>query len=180
MCRKLVKIVRILNKWLYFGLVESNIFMSFLHLRLKPPMPILLTFCSPHVVCYMHAPLSKNVLGQALTSQVGTSQTSLHPCNLGHPIGIQTNRPYAWRIVVNFCTNLIGAKLSHRDKTWGPLCQDKWTNHSGLRKSCCSYNTSSCVDWTKFCVPHYSRVFGFQWRSHLWTQGFVNQIEPVL
>lgn len=99
----------------------------------------------------MHTPPLNHVLEQVPTSQVNTSQTCFQPCNLGHPIGIQINRPYAWRIVVNFFTNLIGAKLSHRDRTWGTLCQDKWTNHSGLRKPCCSYNILVSIEPSFVC-----------------------------
>jgi hypothetical protein len=73
----------------------------------------------------MHTLFLNHVMGQAFTSQVDASQTSLHPCSMGHPLGIQSNYPYAQKNSTNFCINLIGAKWSHLNIIQGTLCQDK-------------------------------------------------------
>ncbi len=106
---------------LWFGRIKS--FHEFFPFVLETSKcPILLAVYSPHAFCYMHAPPLNHVLGQVPTSQVGASQTFPHSCSLDHPIGTQNNCPNARRIITIFCTNRIGAKWSHHDKTLGTLC----------------------------------------------------------
>ncbi len=149
MCRKLIKIVAFWTSDLILFLCKIKCFISLLHFISTPQFPVPFVFYTLHAFCCMFAMHLGHVKGKLVPPKPTTSQTFLHPYNLGLSISTQSTHLYVQKNDANFLQ-----------------VQFMQNFHIMERTKILVIQVNDNPYWTMTCEHHCYKVCGSWWKSH--------------